>query len=91
MKDMHEMKCLRMSSSSVSSISIWWWVRVCRGDEGFGLSVFTGDTDGLNEHPSSHSREDAVDVVFLEVFDICDACDVTEPEILAHLVHGGVR
>jgi len=55
------------------------------------LSVFTGDTDCLNDHPSPHGREDAVDVVFLEIFHICGAGEVAEPEALDHLVHGGAR
>lgn len=55
-----------------------------------GLSVFTGDTDGLDDHPALHGGQNAVNVVFLEIIDICDAGDVAEPEILDHLVHGGV-
>jgi len=54
------------------------------------LSVFAGDTDGLDDHPSSHGRKDAVDVVFLETLYICGAGEVAEPEIFNHLVHGGV-
>lgn len=57
----------------------------------WGPSVFAGDTDGLNGHTPSHRREDAVDVVFLESFHICDAGDVAEPEVWDHLVHGGAR
>ena len=48
-----------------------------------------GDTDGLNGDASPHDGEDAVDVVLLEIFHICDAGDVAEPEVLDHLVHGG--
>jgi hypothetical protein len=54
------------------------------------LSVFAGDTDSLNNHPSPHDREDAMDVIFLEILYICCAGDAAEPEILDHLVHGGV-
>ena len=54
------------------------------------LSVFAGDTDGLNDHPSSHDRKDTVDVVFLEILYICSAGEIAEPEIFDHLVHGGV-
>jgi len=44
----------------------------------------------MNGHPSPHDREDAVDVVFLEIFRISSAGDVAEPEVLDHLVHGGI-
>ena len=31
-----------------------------------------------------------MDVVFLEIFRISSAGDVAEPEVLDHLVHGGI-
>lgn len=31
-----------------------------------------------------------MDVIFLEIFYISDAGDVAEPEVLDHLVHGGI-
>ena len=49
-----------------------------------------GNTDGMNGDRSPHDREDAVDVVFLEAFHVSDAGDVAEPEVLDHLVHGGI-
>ena len=59
-----------MSSSSVSSISICLWVKVCWGDQNITSRCFVGDTDGLYAHSSPHGREDAVDVVFFEIFHI---------------------
>lgn len=53
-------------------------------------SFFVGDTDGMNDDSPPHDGEDATDVVFLEVFFICDAGDVAQPEVLDDLVHGGV-
>ena len=52
-------------------------------------SVFAGDTDALNDHNSPHSGENAVNVIFLEIFYIRDAGNVAEPEVWDDLVHGG--
>jgi hypothetical protein len=59
-----------MSSSSRSSISICLWVKACWGDQNITSCCFVEDTDGLYEHSPPHGREDAVDVVFLEIFHI---------------------
>ena len=47
------------------------------------------NTDALDDHCTPHDGEDAEDVVILKTFYIHDACDVAEPEVFDHLVHGG--
>lgn len=58
-------------------------MRVC------SLIVFAGDTDALDDHRTPHGGEDTVNVILLEIFYICGAGDVAEPEVFDHLVHGG--
>ena len=79
-----------MSSVSISSTCICLWVNVCCGDKDLESRFLYENTDGSKGHPSPHDREDAANVVFLEIFHVYDAGDVAEPEIFDHLVHGGI-